>query len=378
MSGRDYRSDYSSRDRDYSSRKSSSSSRPGYSSRSMSRPDPNYEQNREALLGRRDYDRPSGSSSSRYSSARGDDNRRRDYDSENGRDYRSRDSRPSYDSSSRGGSNGYGYSSSGYRDYGENPEFESYDDEERAYQETVQEIRRVKNDSLQSTRNAVRKLRETEEIAQSSLVKLGEQSAQLSRVESQLTTANYHATASESKTQELTRLNKNFILSSLTISNPFTKAKRREKALAKHLENEKSLLDSKESLTSQTSASERRINEAVNKYGKKSLNDSAYNSPSSISPSSSSSSSIDGRRYQGRQYYLPEEDNPEDNEMENEIDENLDILSGGVSRLKMMALSMQDELERHNDQIGRINYKTDDVGDVVKRTDYKVKKILKK
>jgi hypothetical protein len=60
--------------------------------------------------------------------------------------------------------------------------FHSADDEQHAYQEVMQEMDHVKDQSVNSTRNALRRIRETEETAANSMRKLQEQTGKNSRI----------------------------------------------------------------------------------------------------------------------------------------------------------------------------------------------------
>lgn len=51
--------------------------------------------------------------------------------------------------------------------------------------------------------------------------------------------------------------------------------------------------------------------------------------------------------------------------MENEIDSNLDALSGAAGRLNMLARATGEEVERQNDVLDRVARKTDKVDDQI-------------
>jgi hypothetical protein len=65
-------------------------------------------------------------------------------------------------------------------------------------------------------------------------------------------------------------------------------------------------------------------------------------------------------------------------EQEEEIDDNLGQISSGISRLKMMGLAMSTELDSHQDQIKRINTRTEDAQVNVKKLNGKVDSIMDK
>ncbi|KAJ3358074.1 hypothetical protein GGF32_000776 [Allomyces javanicus] len=242
--------------------------------------------------------------------------------------------------------------------------FYSAEDEERAYQDTYAEIQQVKGESVQTSRSALRKIRETEEVAASSMRRLQEQNDKLTHVEERMTQAEYHAHKAENKTQDLQKLNKNFILSTFSFSNPFTRSKRKEEKLRKELEAKNKLAAEKEALRKENQAQQRNL--------ETSLNDAEGRHTPGHYPGASSSSAAPQR---SRADYLPEEENCE---MEREIDSNLDEISSGLGRLKMMGLAMGDAIDQSNEQLGRIDRRTDQVHDRVQRTGAKLHQMARK
>ncbi|KAJ3370685.1 hypothetical protein GGF31_003999 [Allomyces arbusculus] len=242
--------------------------------------------------------------------------------------------------------------------------FYSAEDEERAYQDTYAEIQQVKGESVQTSRSALRKIRETEEVAASSMRRLQEQNDKLTHVEERMTQAEYHAHKAENKTQDLQKLNRNFILSTFSFSNPFTRSKRKEEKLRKELEAKNKLAAEKEEL--------RKANQAQQRQLETSLNDAEGKHTPGHYPGASSSSAAPQR---SRADYLPEEENCE---MEREIDSNLDEISSGLGRLKMMGLAMGEAIDQSNEQLGRIDRRTDQVHDRVQRTGAKLHQIARK
>ena len=88
-----------------------------------------------------------------------------------------------------------------------------------------------------------------------------------------------------------------------------------------------------------------------------------------------SSSSADKSRY-GPSYTTPK--GVERDEVEEELDSNLDEISGGLSRLKMMATAMNDELDGQNGSFTRITTQAEKVQARVDNTHQKVQRFLPK
>ncbi|KAJ1513574.1 hypothetical protein HMI56_002195 [Coelomomyces lativittatus] len=240
-------------------------------------------------------------------------------------------------------------SSSRYRS-----QVDDYITPEEEYQLVREEIEHVKDKSLSSTRNALRRIRETEEVASASMKQLDEQSEKLNRVEAKMTQAEYHAHAAENKTQELQKLSKNFVVSTFSVSNPFTKSKRKQKEFEKKMEMERAM----ESISSSTSPST-----------------SAPSSYSSHSDSKHHNSSSSKSVMRTRDFRLDDE---KDCEKETEIDRNLSEISDGLSRLKLMGLAMTESIEQSSSVISRIDTRTEVVHDRVRRTDEKLQRLAKK
>ncbi|KAJ1497636.1 hypothetical protein HMI55_005380 [Coelomomyces lativittatus] len=183
---------------------------------------------------------------------------------------------------------------------------------------------------------------------------LDEQSEKLNRVEAKMTQAEYHAHAAENKTQELQKLSKNFVVSTFSVSNPFTKSKRKQKEFEKKMEMERAM----ESISSSTSPST-----------------SAPSSYSSHSDSKHHNSSSSKSVMRTRDFRLDDE---KDCEKETEIDRNLSEISDGLSRLKLMGLAMTESIEQSSSVISRIDTRTEVVHDRVRRTDEKLQRLAKK
>ena len=81
-------------------------------------------------------------------------------------------------------------------------------------------------------------------------------------------------------------------------------------------------------------------------------------------------------RSQDRYYTTPQ--GLDRDEHEEEIDDNLNQISGGLSRLKMMGMAMNDELDSQSNQLGRISDRTSSARDNVNRLNQKMTYFTKK
>ncbi|KAJ3095580.1 hypothetical protein HDU97_006783, partial [Phlyctochytrium planicorne] len=257
--------------------------------------------------------------------------------------------------------NANGYGSSGYRGW-ENvdEEQENYDDEGWLQRKT----KKTQMDSLESTRRALAKMEQSESVASSSLNKLNSQSEQLYSIESKLETAEHKAKISEAKTAELKSLNRFFMI-------PAFGRKKAQKMEERYKQEE-------EEAAAREAERKGRVQEVLDSNGN-------YGYHSKFDD--------DGRRKDGKgrrddrdqpgdhwnhgkSYTTPE--GLERDEVEEEIDQNLDQISSGLARLKMMGRTMNSELDHQSTHINRITDRTDSVRDRVDRVNDKVSKITRK
>ncbi|KAJ3047305.1 Protein transport protein S9 plasma membrane t-SNARE, partial [Rhizoclosmatium hyalinum] len=227
-------------------------------------------------------------------------------------------------------------------------EEENHDDEGWLARKT----RAVQNDSVNTTRRALQKAREADEIADRSLNKLNEQSEQLHRIEHRLDTADSHAKISEAKTAELKALNRWFFL-------PTFGASKKAKAQEDRLKEEMAEAERRDA--------ERREN--VRNGGGYYSGSSSARDLSMRETGRDRSRNGNGRDHRGggggggdgygysKSYSTPE--GLDRDEMEDEIDNNLDEMSDMLRKLRMKGQIMGQEIESQTSHIRNINDKTD-------------------
>ena len=59
-----------------------------------------------------------------------------------------------------------------------------------------------------------------------------------------------------------------------------------------------------------------------------------------------------------------------------EVDDNLDLMIGGIGRLKNLAVGLHDEIETQNDLLDRINDKVMDTDDTLWHQQKQIKRLL--
>ncbi|RKO86763.1 hypothetical protein BDK51DRAFT_40098, partial [Blyttiomyces helicus] len=171
---------------------------------------------------------------------------------------------------------------------------------------------------------------------------------QLYKIESNLQTASQHVKVSSAKATHLKSLNRFFLLPTFGGS----KTKRREEA-ARRAEEERAEAEA-EREREQAERAARSTRQARLREGPFAAG-SAFSAPRSMSTP------------QG----------VERDETEEEIDANLDQISVGLARLKMMSQTMNTELEVQGQQLDRISDRTDRTGERLHVTTEKLNRILK-
>ncbi|KAJ3036044.1 Protein transport protein S9 plasma membrane t-SNARE [Rhizophlyctis rosea] len=205
--------------------------------------------------------------------------------------------------------------------------------------------KKVQNDSLQSTRRAVQRLNETEAVGESNLTRLNQQSEQLYNIERRLDSAEHHAKASDAKADHLKSLNRFFLLPSFG----GRKAKKREEAARRNDEEEAARREEQRERDAQAFGERRAMQQQIGRRDA-SLSAAGYGN-----------------------YTTPEGLERDDTEVE--IDRNLDQLSTGLARLKMMGHAMNAELEAQDPVTRRIMDKTDRTRERLDNTTRKIDRI---
>ncbi|KAL2918653.1 SNAP receptor activity protein [Polyrhizophydium stewartii] len=203
--------------------------------------------------------------------------------------------------------------------------------------------KQVQGESLSSTRRALQRLNETQATAESSVARLNQQSEQLHSIEQRLDRADSLAKVNDAKIDHLKSVNRFFMLPSFGKA----KAKRREEELKKQAEGQgqsKAVREREDEWQART----RRQEEFRAQYDA---------SPRGPPPRGDSASGAAGPSRYDRMYTTPQ--GLDRDATEEEIDSNLDEISGGLARLKMMGLGMNAELDSQTSQLRRIDERTE-------------------
>ncbi|KAJ1965120.1 Protein transport protein S9 plasma membrane t-SNARE [Dimargaris xerosporica] len=287
--------------------------------------------------------------------------------------------------------------------------------EQDEYDHVRGQIRTMKQDTLASSRNALKTLRETEQVGATTLKTLGDQTMQLSSVNQQLTIADLQTDVSLDKTAELKQLNRNFLVP--TFGNPFGRKKRKEQELQRQVALHEKGIHAKEQDKRLEAQDRGRLfqmgwRESTPepddgkgpKGGKGSSGGSTATGSSYAAMSSSPSAAVDGSPYgvgqspyasrssgyrgpplsaEERARYTLKQDphlertasDNEDDELEDELHQNTHEMLGAISNLKKMGLNMQSELTIQNKRLDGMANQSDKVAGKIFTSQYRVDKM---
>jgi len=205
-----------------------------------------------------------------------------------------------------------------------------------------QEIRATKQESVNSTRNALRLAREAEETARGTLLKLGDQSEKLANTERHLDISKNHALRAEDNTDELKKLNRSIFRPAITFNKDAKRAAKEAKIQARYDEDR----DERERTLLEVRESQNNIGRAAS-YGR---------DEEGIGGGRQLTAAQQAARKEQRARYQFEATNSDD-EAEDELDDNLNEISEMTKRLKALGTSMGQELDTQNQRIDRISEK---------------------
>ncbi|MCJ1367141.1 hypothetical protein MMC16_006273 [Acarospora aff. strigata] len=242
-------------------------------------------------------------------------------------------------------SGAYGGESQGYGAYGDR-QLTAEEEEEEDVAATKQQIRFTKQEDVSSTRNALRIAAQAEETGRNTLARLGAQGERIHNTEKNLDLAANHNRIAEGKAKELKTLNKSMF--AVHVANPFNASERRrrrdEDIISKH-HNER---DQREATRAAAFESNQRLEKTFKDL-----------KPGDAGAKDKGKSSLAERaKYQF-------EADSEDDEMEDEIEGNLDALSGAAARLNGLARATGKEVEAQNAHLDGIAKKSDYVDDQI-------------
>lgn len=212
------------------------------------------------------------------------------------------------------------------------------EEEEEEVNAVKQEMRFIKQGDVASTRNALRVAAQAEDTGRNTLARLGAQSESILDTEKALDVAASQGRLAEEKARELNTLNKSMF--AMHVSNPFTKNARRRERDEQILETHRGERATREGTRAEAYATNQRMERTFR----------------DIEREANKANPKQAKNISERAKYQFEADS-EDEAMEDEIDNNLNLLSGAASRLNGLARATGKELEEQNRHLDRITGK---------------------
>ncbi|KAJ1734446.1 Protein transport protein S9 plasma membrane t-SNARE [Coemansia biformis] len=205
------------------------------------------------------------------------------------------------------------------------------------------QIHRAKADTLESTRNSLRTLEQTDKTATATLTKLGQQTEQIYNIDRKLEQTSITAEDSVAETSKLRTLNKSMF--HFNAKNPFTKGKRREAEAVRNEAKRMHEIQMNERRVKGIQASHRRLEEYSDPSNHRISKPAGRMDANGRIVSANDMSSSERSRYalEG-----------EDPALEDEINSNLDDISSAVGRLKNMSLAARAEIKAQENPLRRI------------------------
>ena len=191
----------------------------------------------------------------------------------------------------------------------------------------------MKRQDVSSTRNALRIAQQAEETGRATLERLGEQGERIHNAERNLDLTASQNRLAEDKAREIKHLNRS--MWAMKVDNPFTKSKRIREQDEAAININRSERERRDATRSAAFASQTRQQEAA-----KDLRGTA--------------AGLEKRKQNlaERSKYQFEADS-EDEAMEDELDNNLELMSGAVGRLNKLGTVMGQEVDAQNKQIDK-------------------------
>ncbi|KIO08249.1 hypothetical protein M404DRAFT_937034 [Pisolithus tinctorius Marx 270] len=224
-----------------------------------------------------------------------------------------------------------------------------------------QQTRFLKQESVTSTRNALRLAREAEETATGTLTRLGDQSEKLANTERHLDVAKGHTHRAEDQIDELKQLNRSIFRPVITWNKDAKRAAQDAKVMQRYederREREKAMTDIRET--------QNRLGRAM-PYGQQ--DEEGVSSTGGSRTSTRTAGQLAAQKEQRKRYQF--EAGASDDEIEDELDNNLNEISDVAKRLKALGTTMGQELDAQNQRLDVIGKKTTELdGGVFRQTE---------
>ncbi|RVD88818.1 uncharacterized protein DFL_002991 [Arthrobotrys flagrans] len=269
------------------------------------------------------------------------------------------------DDNAYSGKGSYGYGSGGYSaesgynskdpySTGQSKQMTAEEEEEEDADALKSQIRFTKQESVASTRNALRAAARAEEVGRDTLVKLGEQGEKLHQTELNLDMAKNHGHRAEDQAAHLKRLNRSMFVP--VAGSPFGRQARADKEEEKIMERHRVAREERERVQAAGMQGQQQVKGGLRPMGAPAM---APRQKMSLAEKA---------KYQF-------EADAEDDAMEEEIDDNLHQLGGAIGRLNLLAKTQNQVVQDQNKTIDRLNQKSESVHQQIDRNTHRINKI---
>ncbi|KAN0065682.1 Protein transport protein S9 plasma membrane t-SNARE [Thecaphora frezii] len=223
------------------------------------------------------------------------------------------------------------------------------DEEDDEVEAIKQQMRFTKQESLSSTRNALRIAREAEETATNTMFKLGDQSEKIGNTERHLDLAKASASRAEDNAKEIAALNRSIFRPNFQFNKQAKRDAEEARIIARHIEER----EEREAVRKDALEAQKRLDHSMNGpgTGKASVGRFGQDRFGARKGDAAQKNKVTQRsRYQF-------EATESDDELEDELDQNLDEIGMLSSRLNQLGKAMGQEVDSQNARLQRVGEK---------------------
>lgn len=227
---------------------------------------------------------------------------------------------------------------------------EQRDEEDDEVEAIKQQMRFAKQESLSSTRNALRIAREAEETATNTMFKLSDQSEKIGNTERSLDLAKAHASRAEDNAKEIVALNRSIFRPNVQFNKKAKRDAEEARIIARHIDER----EEREAVRRDVTAAQSRLDASMNGPGTGKASFGRFGQDRFGTGKKAEEAQRNKVAQRGRYQFEATES---DDELEDELDQNLDEIGMLSSRLNQLGKAMGQEVDSQNARLQRIGDK---------------------
>lgn len=228
---------------------------------------------------------------------------------------------------------------------------EQQDEEDDEVEAIKQQMRFTKQESLSSTRNALRIAREAEETATNTMFKLSDQSEKIGNTERSLDLAKAHASRAEDNAKEIVALNRSIFRPNMQFNKKAKRDAEEARIIARHIEER----EEREAVRRDVTTAQTRLDASMNGPGTGKASFGRFGQDRFGTGKKAEEIAQRNKVAQRGRYQF--EATESDDELEDELDQNLDEIGMLSSRLNQLGKAMGQEVDSQNSRLQRIGDK---------------------